>query len=57
MSCASHNPKANLRKEIGQRLAQLGVKEIQQAIGLGVRASGRAVPVAGHRDGVPGDAG
>lgn len=28
MSCASDNPKANLRKEIGQRLAQLGVREI-----------------------------
>ena len=28
MGCASDNPKANLRKEIGQRLARLGAKEI-----------------------------
>lgn len=34
MPCSGDNPKANLRKEIGQRLAELGAKEIQRRSAL-----------------------
>ncbi|MCA9271728.1 MAG: 5-formyltetrahydrofolate cyclo-ligase [Phycisphaerales bacterium] len=34
MGCANDNPKANLRKEIGKRLADLGEKEIRRRSAL-----------------------
>ena len=48
MTCANDNPKANLRKEIGKRLAQLGEKEIHRRSALACGHLVERYPVPGQ---------